>query len=157
VASHAHAHTDEEDAVTRSTVLVVDDDHFIREIVCDALEAEGYRTVAASDGAEALTIVEHSAAPPAAILLDLMMPGMDGWTFLAELRRTAAFAHVPVIVVSAGGRSLLARAPDDVLVAEKPVDLDRLLALLEVAIEGSRDLTRFDGGAFDDTFVGLGP
>ncbi len=80
-------------------VLIVEDDREIREALADILEFDGYDVARASNGAEGLAQArEHH---PDIILLDLMMPVMDGWQFRTEQRRDATIAGVPVVVVSA--------------------------------------------------------
>jgi PleD family two-component response regulator len=66
---------------SRRGVLVIDDDEHIRYSLVDALEDEGYRAVSASNGVEALEVLRVLPNPPSVILLDLMMPVMDGWEF----------------------------------------------------------------------------
>jgi CheY-like chemotaxis protein len=83
-------------------ILVVDDDPDIREALQDVLEYEGYSVLLAANGAEALTVLASS-APPSLILLDLMMPVMDGFKFRAKQLEDPRFASVPVVIVSAGG------------------------------------------------------
>ncbi len=79
-------------------ILVVDDDDAIRNFVCEALSEEGYRLLQASNGADALR--EVSQAAPDLILLDVRMPGVDGWQVLDELR-SAAGPQTPVVVMTA--------------------------------------------------------
>jgi CheY-like chemotaxis protein len=82
-------------------ILVADDEIMIRSLVGEILEDAGYRTLAAADGEEALRLArEHR---PAAIVLDLMMPGMDGYATLTHLRGHPVTAATPVIVLT--GRS----------------------------------------------------
>ena len=69
-----------------SCILVVEDDRVVREVVSDALVDAGYAVASAADGADALDQLHDH--PADAILLDLMMPVMDGWTFRAEQQRT---------------------------------------------------------------------
>ena len=80
-------------------VLVVDDEPVIREVVAEALEFEGYAVETATNGAEALAKVRAHA--PHVIVLDLMMPVMDGWSFLHACRTCPACTGVPVVVTSA--------------------------------------------------------
>lgn len=80
-------------------ILVVDDEAQIREIVQRTLEKEGWEVSLAKDGLEALEQVRRDA--PEVILLDLMMPRMDGFQFLAEMRRMDSIKDVPVIVITA--------------------------------------------------------
>jgi CheY-like chemotaxis protein len=83
------------------TVMVVEDDALIRELVIQALACEGFTPVGASNGDEALRYLRQDRAPPALILLDLMMPVMNGWQFRAEQLEDPALAGIPVIVMSA--------------------------------------------------------
>ncbi len=87
-------------------VLVVDDDIHIRYALVDALEDEGYRAVSASNGAEALQVLRELPKPPSVILLDLMMPVMDGWQFRAQQQRDPQLSKIPVVVVSAIGNGM---------------------------------------------------
>ena len=80
-------------------VLVVDDDPNVRMLVSDALTLLGYETLTARTGAEALEIVRQR--PPDAMILDLMMPGMTGFSVLVSLRQAAGGRDIPVIVLSA--------------------------------------------------------
>ena len=80
-------------------VLVVDDDDAIREAASEILEYEGYHVEQAADGKQALLKLE--ATQPDAIVLDLMMPGMDGWAFLRECRADPQCSSRPVLLLSA--------------------------------------------------------
>jgi CheY-like chemotaxis protein len=83
-----------------ASILVVDDDPPAREALCRTLTSMGYAAHAAVNGRSALDwLASHPA--PSLILLDLLMPEMDGFEFLRELRKGPAFAQVPVIVVTA--------------------------------------------------------
>ncbi|MCI0673453.1 MAG: response regulator [Myxococcaceae bacterium] len=105
-------------------VLVIEDDPDIRELLCELLEEAGCRARCAVNGQQALELMGRH-APPNLILLDLMMPVMDGATFLEHLRQEPAWLAVPVIVLSA---SLHLQVPHPVdAVLRKPVDLDELL------------------------------
>ncbi|PLS79555.1 MAG: response regulator, partial [Chloroflexi bacterium] len=84
-----------------ATILVVDDDSGIREALTDILEDEGYAVRSACDGQAALDLLRQQAEPPALVLLDLMMPRMNGWQFRSEQRRDPALANIPVVVISA--------------------------------------------------------
>jgi two-component system response regulator MprA len=111
-------------------VLVVDDDPSIQGFLAEALTDEGYGVRTAANGREALTVL--AGWHPDLILLDLMMPEMDGWAFRAEQRTRADLADVPVIVLSAM-RDLTSRVQtlDPAGVFAKPFDLERLLATIE--------------------------
>ncbi len=82
------------------TILVVDDDLDILESVQDALSTEGFHVLTAVNGAEALKVL-RSGARPAIVLLDLMMPVMNGFEFLEAQAGDPQIASVPVLVVSA--------------------------------------------------------
>src|SRR5712675_834532 len=84
-----------------STIVVVDDDDDIREAVREVLHEEGYRTVGAANGVEALQLLRSSPELPQLILLDLMMPVMDGWEFLMGIDEDPAFHSIPVALMSA--------------------------------------------------------
>ena len=90
-------------------VLIVDDNPAIRSSLAAVLTDEGFLPIEASDGRMALQILEGMRGElgtlPCAILLDLMMPGMDGWEFRRQQLGHAALAGVPVIVMAAGGNS----------------------------------------------------
>jgi DNA-binding response OmpR family regulator len=108
----------------RARVLVVDDDHDIRESLASVLSDEGYDVAEAGNGLEALAEMDRER--PDVVLLDLMMPVMDVWKTLQILRRTPRHATVPVVILSA------ATAPGAADYIQKPISLDKLLALLEV-------------------------
>jgi CheY-like chemotaxis protein len=113
--------------MTHPLVLVVDDDPDILDAICDILEGEGYRVARARHGVEALERVE--AEPPSIILLDLMMPVMDGWEFRRHQKEDPQMSQVPVIVLSALDQARAnGLAPDAFL--KKPLDFDRLLELV---------------------------
>jgi CheY-like chemotaxis protein len=88
------------DANGGKVVLVVEDDAIVRGAMQLVLEWEGYRVACAADGREALDYLEES-GPPSLILLDLMMPVVDGWQFRREQQSNPAVADVPVVIVSA--------------------------------------------------------
>jgi CheY-like chemotaxis protein len=82
------------------TILVVEDDPDFRDAVTTLLRIEGYVTIPAEDGQVALNLLEVGARPDV-ILLDLMMPRLNGFDFLARTRQSPQHANIPVIVVSA--------------------------------------------------------
>ncbi len=86
------------------TLLVVDDDANVARSLSNLLEDEGYRVVAAENGRRGLDLVEAGLRPNA-IILDLMMPVMDGWDFRAEQLKDPAIRDTPVIVLTATGFS----------------------------------------------------
>jgi CheY-like chemotaxis protein len=88
------------DTVRVSAVLVIDDDPDVRRLLAAYLEVEGFTVSTAANGSEALHQL-HASAPPNVILLDLMMPVMDGAQFRREQQSTPALQHIPVVCVSA--------------------------------------------------------
>ena len=116
---------------TAPSVLVVDDEPQVVWMLQFSLEAEGYQTLSARDGRSALDEVrEHH---PSVILLDIMMPVMDGWAVLEELQELPASERPRVIVVSARSslrdRAKAAELGADAFVA-KPFNVDDLLVVL---------------------------
>ncbi|MDI1451545.1 response regulator [Polyangium sp. 6x1] len=112
------------------TVLVVDDDPGVVEALETLLVDEGYHVVTACHGRAALSYLTENEAP-SVILLDMMMPIMDGYGFLAEQRQHPTFSRIPVVVLTAGANSNRVRALSPTGFLSKPVDVDALLALLE--------------------------
>ena len=113
-------------------ILIVDDDHSIREMLRLFLEMKGYTVSSAINGQDALDHLERSAELPQLILLDLMMPVMSGAEFRAAQRQTPTLAGIPVALISADA-NLRESAP--IINAEaylpKPIDFDVLLATVE--------------------------
>jgi DNA-binding response OmpR family regulator len=108
------------------TVLVVDDDPGVLEVLQLALDAEGYNVVVAHNGREA--IEQAARSRPRLILVDLMMPIMDGWEFVREYRKNKRHERTPVIILSALRHVEEATRDLDVqAVLAKPFDLDELL------------------------------
>ncbi len=120
------------DTATATRVLVVDDEPQVVWMLRFSLEAEGYQTYSARDGRAALEeIREHR---PSVVLLDIMMPVMDGWSVLEELRSLPEAERPRVVVVSARA-SLRDRAKASELGADafitKPFNVDDLLAVVD--------------------------
>lgn len=115
---------------TEKRILVIEDEAVIRDTMALILEMEGYQVAAAANGREALEYL-HRAERPSLILLDLMMPVMDGWQFRREQRLDPRLAAIPVVIVSAAG-GVAEKAAD--LGADgflqKPVDVDELLTTI---------------------------
>ena len=112
------------------SVLVVDDDEDIREVLSEILRARGYAVQTAAEGREALALL-RAGAPPALILLDMRMPGMSGWEFRHEQRRDPQLAGIPIVVLSGGNLRGVAASLGAADVLAKPVDLDELTAKIE--------------------------
>jgi CheY-like chemotaxis protein/signal transduction histidine kinase len=121
------------DAQRKRTVLVVDDDYDLRETMRDVLEEEGYVVQTASNGQDALDRLQEGEAPEV-VLLDLMMPVMDGWHFLDEIARDRALADIPVVVMSASKEGL--RSFGDKVFLSKPLDYHNLIATVARSLEG---------------------
>jgi CheY-like chemotaxis protein len=109
-------------------IMIVDDDEEIRETLGELLGQEGLEILEACDGVDALTHLSQGARPDL-ILLDLMMPNMDGWRFYDELRRDGAIASIPVVVMTAAGRATSSTiGVKDVL--HKPFTLEEVLSVI---------------------------
>jgi CheY-like chemotaxis protein len=109
-------------------VLIVEDDADLRDMMAQLLRLEGLNAVTAANGREALDYLRGH-PPPNVILLDLMMPVMDGWQFRREQQRDAQLAGVPVIVLSALDQTRATDVPMNAFL-KKPLDFDRLLELV---------------------------
>jgi CheY-like chemotaxis protein len=113
-------------------LLVVDDDDELRALLAQSLQERGYSVATAPNGREALDRL-RSAALPAAVLLDLNMPTMNGWQFCAAKDADQALRALPVIVLSAAASKDPASpyylAVDEVVA--KPIDIDGLLSAIE--------------------------
>jgi CheY-like chemotaxis protein len=122
-------------ALTSPTVLVVDDDPDILEALSDILQAEGYGVERARNGQEALDRLNGS--PPKLILLDLMMPIMDGWEFSKRMRQRPGHEKTPIIVLSAD-RNVHARANEIGAIGHlaKPFELGDLLEMVRNVLSG---------------------
>ena len=108
-----------------ATVFIVEDDSDTREMLSSFLELEGYQVESAENGKLALERL-GAGSDACVILLDLMMPVMDGWQFRQAQAGNSALADIPVIVVSAAGKDRLRRIDANAYLS-KPVDLDELL------------------------------
>jgi CheY-like chemotaxis protein len=109
-------------------VLIVEDDADLREMMAQLLTLEGFHAAAVANGRDALEYLSRGDRPHV-ILLDLMMPVMDGWEFRRRQQGDPALADVPVIVLSALDQSRAADL-DGVAFLKKPLDFDRLLELV---------------------------
>jgi CheY-like chemotaxis protein len=110
-------------------ILVVDDDPDIRDSLREVLEDEGYEVACVGNGQEALDHLKTATPRPCVILLDLMMPVMDGWQFRREQKLHAEIADIPLVVITATGkRPVLIDAAELVM---KPLDLTQLFAAIE--------------------------
>jgi CheY-like chemotaxis protein len=107
-----------------ATILVVEDDEEIRDTIGDVLEKGGYDVIPASNGKQAIDYLVSTRVPPALILLDLMMPLVNGWECLRAIKRHRRLSEVPVVVMTAVGRD---RPPGVDAVLNKPFPISVLL------------------------------
>jgi len=122
--------------MAKETILVADDDRVVVELVSLWLEAHGFSVARAADGMQVIMTVRR--APPAAILLDLMMPGGTGFDVLTRLHSNAAMKSIPVIIMSASvdpdlPHKALQSGADAFLY--KPMEQDELLATIRGVLE----------------------
>jgi CheY-like chemotaxis protein len=115
-------------AVAHCPVLIVEDDVELRDMMAQLLTLEGFVATAVANGREALDYLGRGDRPDI-ILLDLMMPVMDGWEFRRKQQSDPALATVPVVVLSALDHRRAAEV-DAVAFLKKPLDFDRLLELV---------------------------
>jgi DNA-binding response OmpR family regulator len=108
------------------SILIVDDDRFIRESMKVILSDAGYEVVLARDGREMLAMLDK--APPEMVLLDMMLPHIDGWEVFSQIRGRASWAGVPVCIITAT-TAQIPRGAEFVL--WKPFSIGRLLAIVE--------------------------
>jgi CheY-like chemotaxis protein len=109
------------------TVLVVEDEEDLREMMRDALELNGYRVATAEDGQQAFDEIARI-DELCLVILDLLMPGMNGWDFFEQIRKRKELAEVPVVVHSSAAE----RAPAGATrVLQKPLELSRLLSVVQ--------------------------
>jgi CheY-like chemotaxis protein len=115
---------------TAGPILVVEDNDDVRDAMVALLETAGYATVSAVNGQHALDVLRSGGELPCLIVLDLMMPVMDGATFRRRQLDDPAIAHIPVVVVTAYGRSLGGELLGDAELFGKPVDFERLIEVV---------------------------
>jgi CheY-like chemotaxis protein len=110
-------------------VLVIDDDPNVRDLLQRQLGRDGYRVIAAADGAHGLALAREN--KPAVITLDVMMPGMDGWAVLTALKADPDTADIPVIMMTIVDDKHLGFALGAADYLTKPIDWPRLSAALK--------------------------
>ena len=118
-----------EKRATGRTLLVVEDDADIREALDGLLSMEGFRVTGCSNGREALDVL-HVSARPDLILLDLMMPVMDGWQFRVAQKDDPQLATIPVLALSADATAKAAAIDADAYL-KKPVDYETLIDTID--------------------------
>jgi CheY-like chemotaxis protein len=126
--------------MSSGAILIVDDDNDVRSALSEMLQEEGFSVSGAPNGREALALLRGGNVHPAVILLDLMMPGMDGWDFRSEQMRDPRLAGVPVVIVSASGfsRESIRTQFRPAAYVEKPIERGALLDVIrELVRSGS--------------------
>ena len=113
-------------------ILVIEDDPNIREVMTMALEFEGFKVISSGNGKEGLEALQ-SGPLPNLILLDLMMPVMNGWEFMESFKKLEEYNKIPVLVVSAYSEK--AKSVECTAFVPKPVDLETLLGFVRRYIE----------------------
>ncbi|MBE7472776.1 MAG: hypothetical protein DPW09_12050 [Anaerolineae bacterium] len=113
----------------QATILVIDDDPSVRDLMRRFFQKEGFRVVSAAGGEEGLRLAR--ATQPDVITLDVIMPGVDGWAVLTTLKAEAALADIPVIMVTIVNDKSLGYTLGASDYMTKPIERERLLALLE--------------------------
>jgi len=112
-------------------ILIVDDDDDIRETLMLVLKSQGYEVTGAANGREALQYLRGHELP-CVVLLDLMMPVMDGWQFREETSRDPSLAEVPLVVLTGGGDNMKRARPLRAAAwLDKPIPLEKLVKTLE--------------------------
>lgn len=113
-------------------IYVVEDDTDVRETLCEVLRDEGYEPAAFAEGPAALAAMARAETLPKLLLLDLMMPTMDGWRFRSEQCQSARLRQVPTVILSADGNIV---ENSESLEAQgylrKPIHIDTLLEVVE--------------------------
>jgi CheY-like chemotaxis protein len=122
--------------MSSGAILIVDDDNDVRAALSELLEAEGFAVEGAPDGRAALARLRAATVHPAVILLDLMMPGMDGWEFRNEQLRDPKLAAVPVVILSASGfsRESIEVQLRPAAYVEKPIERTELLGVIRKVV-----------------------
>lgn len=119
-----------------STILIVDDEYLIAEILSFALEDEGYLTVTAGSGQKALSVLDRER--PQLIITDYMMPGMNGIEFAEAARANKQFENVPIILMSGAQAHLGVSRPDlFAAVYEKPFEIEVMVHNVKRLLNGA--------------------
>jgi CheY-like chemotaxis protein len=112
-------------------ILIVDDDIDIRELLAELLEIRGFDVATAGNGREAIDLVRRMTDPPSVILLDLMMPVMDGYGFLEERKKDDMLASIPVAIITAGHSVDRHQLGSAAAIVRKPIDSMKLINLID--------------------------
>ncbi len=129
---HGSAEGDRKDTDTSKFVLIVDDDPDLLDVTSFVIENEGMAVETARNGEEALELL-RAGKHPELVLLDLMMPVMNGWEFLDEVAKDPSLQGIPVVVLTATARTQISGALE---VLTKPMDLTALLRVVEHYLRG---------------------
>ncbi len=115
------------------TVLIVEDEPELREMLASTLKLEGYGVLEASNGQEAIDYLRMAdSAQPNMILMDLMMPGMDGWAFRSEMLRDPLLAYIPIVVISGSSNvPRVAKSMRATAYLTKPFSMEELVHTVE--------------------------
>jgi CheY-like chemotaxis protein len=109
--------------VSVKTIVIVDDEPGTAETLRDVFEDEGYAVQTACDGDEGLAVLRRLAVPPCVVILDLLMPNLDGIGMLNAMKQDPALADLPVLITTSDP----SKAPSGVLIIKKPVNLGVLI------------------------------
>ncbi len=113
-------------------ILIVEDDNSIRELLVELLQGEGYEVVSAVNGLEGIHYLQKNKAPDL-ILIDLMMPVMDGYTFRTEQMKNADWSKIPIVVMSAEANAKEKLKNFGITAfLSKPVELETILKAVEL-------------------------
>ncbi len=119
----------EAEAIAIATVLVIDDDPTVRDLLTHHLTKQGFRVVVAANGQEGLQLARR--LRPAVITLDVMMPRVDGWSVLAELKADPLVMDIPVVLMTISDNPTLGFSLGAADYLTKPVDYNRLVKILQ--------------------------
>jgi DNA-binding response OmpR family regulator len=123
------ASSSDESKARKDTILVIDDDASVRDLMSRFLSKMGFHVVAAANGEEGVRLARQ--VRPLVITLDVVMPECDGWTVLKKLKGDSALAEIPVIMVTIVDNEAMALDLGASNYLIKPVDRDRLAVLIE--------------------------
>src|SRR5215831_619689 len=113
---------------TVSSILIVEDDQDVSQIIKDVIEGQGYRAIVVSNGRDALGVLEEER--PALMLIDLFMPVMSGAELLKAIKRNPQLADIPRVIMTAANDQMIG-VREDLSVLYKPVDFEALTRLLQ--------------------------